>query len=151
MSDYIVVDDRSSALEWSGALGHWGGLEDPQEYNHTSTILLDRDSSMIFTFRGTYSRGLGVSMFNFHLLLPGSYIAVYGTVPADVGTAATQAQSSYVLDGGDPVTWLCPQINVTMYNVNFFQTTLSGSEQHTLVVTNTGLYAGTRIDYLTYK
>ncbi|KAH9943709.1 hypothetical protein B0H21DRAFT_660976, partial [Amylocystis lapponica] len=81
----------------------------------------------------------------------GTSVTVYGTVmPPQNGSA--QPASSYVLDGGTPVSYVAPNVVVEVDGAIFFQQNGLSNKQHTLTINidSASAAAPYLLDYIAY-
>ncbi|KAI0918323.1 hypothetical protein AcW1_009763 [Taiwanofungus camphoratus] len=118
----LTIDDTSSRLIYRGS---WVESGSSNEYNSTTHGTGTAGSSVDFVFNGTF-------------------VAVYGTV----GT--TRSNSTYVLDGSPPVSFVAPKPPSPVYREAFFSSSVLSAGLHTLNVTAMGEGSYFWLDYLQY-
>ncbi|KAF4616399.1 hypothetical protein D9613_008864 [Agrocybe pediades] len=109
----MIFDDRDPSIVYNA--NHWGVEENPGEFDGTSTFCNIVGGTATFDFNGPAT------------------ISVFGVVQATSSNAA--GRSTYSIDGGSPQTFNPPSPSTAQFNVKFFETSVTSSGSHTLVIT----------------
>jgi len=111
----LFVDDRDSAVHYSSGWESAGTA--PEEYNGTTSYASLPGQTATLIFRGTM-------------------VAVYGTIGAALSATTIPPQTSYSVDGGDPVIYTETMTSSLQYRQLFYQSLQLSDSQHKLVITN---------------
>ncbi|KAF7986367.1 hypothetical protein HWV62_35384 [Athelia sp. TMB] len=121
------VDDTDPRLQYSGSWSPFSNLAPAPAYNNTLHGTAKPGAQMVLEFAGT-----GIS--------------VYGTVSPN-GTAI----SNYTIDGGSSSIFTAPVVETALGGVLYFNSSVLGDGNHTLVVTNIDSDPWFWIDYFSIE
>ncbi|CAA7269694.1 unnamed protein product [Cyclocybe aegerita] len=109
----LILDDTDPSIVYTG---RWNRAGSSNEFNRTTTWTLSAGASARLSFRGTA-------------------IGVFGTISTRL-RSSREPESTYRIDGGDPVTFRATQTDRTQFTQQFFQSPLLPDGEHTLEITH---------------